>query len=277
MGVLEHAFSISRSRCRAFAINAVCLLSLEASDWKLFEVAKRMVHTLSLRSIPFLPKRGYEPRCNPGMLTDTMRLVLCAAILLIWLAGYSAPALANINGFNQIASPDVQPDGLLSISLQAVNPDMYNSRQLQAELGIADRLGVAVFRGFEPGNLEVNAELALVNRGPYLLSVGMLGVENRYKPQLFIEGGYYIGNWYLVAGLQRQEKNTLGVAGVAYNVTPSFQLVTDYVAGEYNFSTLGFTYYLTPTISFASAAFVTNTSPRTTYGLLWLSLDVKAW
>jgi hypothetical protein len=197
--------------------------------------------------------------------------------LLIWSAGNIAPALANINGFNQIATPDVEPDGLLSIGLQQVNPYMYNSVQLQAELGIADRLGVAVFRGFEPGSVEVDAELAIINRDPYLLSVGMLGMENRYKPQPFIEGGYYIGNWYLVAGLQRQEKNTLGVAGVGHNVTPNLQLVSDYIAGDYNFSTLGFTYYLTPTFSVASAAFVTNTTPRRTYGLFWLSLDVKVW
>ncbi len=108
------------------------------------------------------------------------RLAVCRWIAL-WLAMACVPALATTKGLNQIVTPDIQPAGVLSISAQVENSALGNSEQLQLELGITRTFEVAVFQGFTPNESSMGAELALIHHGPYLLSTGLLNVENRVK------------------------------------------------------------------------------------------------
>ena len=187
--------------------------------------------------------RGYCP--GRSRLNEMKRLAVCSGLAL-WLALACVPALATTKGLNQIVTPDIQPEGILSISAQGENSALGNSEQLQLELGVTKAFEVSLFQGFKPSATSLNAELALVHHGPYLLSTGIQSVANRVKAEPFLEGGYYQGNTELIAGIQQQDSAKVAVLGAAYQLTPKFQLMVDYMGGAQNFSTAGFTLDLDP-------------------------------
>jgi hypothetical protein len=204
------------------------------------------------------------------MLLKHISLMLCLAFV-------CTPAFATIIGLNQIATPDIQPTGVLSVLAQGQNGALGNTEQLQLELGVTPRFEVALFRGFEPGETNLNAELAFVQGQHFLLSAGLLGVQNRLQPQPFLEAGWNVGKWYPVAGIQVQDSKLLGVLGVAYQVTPRLSLRTDYVSGPDSFATVGLNAYITPALSFNPAVFITNSSPHRLFGYGVLSWNIKVW
>ena len=64
---------------------------------------------------------------------------------------FSAPSsFATTKGLSQIVTPDLQPEGDLSLSLQIQDKRIANPYQLQAELGLTEWGEVAVFRGIQP-------------------------------------------------------------------------------------------------------------------------------
>jgi hypothetical protein len=197
--------------------------------------------------------------------------------VVFWLTVLCPPAFANLVGLNQVVTPDIQPPGLLAINLLGTNGAVGNSRELQLDLGLTPSFEIALFQGFEPDKTEVDAQLGLLKRGPFLLSAGMLGVENRLRPQLFLEGGCNVGKCYLLAGIQKQEQDYLGVFGAVYEVTPEFQLQADYISGSDNFATAGFTIYLSPDLSLGPAIFIANSGPHRLYGYGALTWNVKVW
>jgi hypothetical protein len=87
----------------------------------------------------------------------------------------SAPSsFATTKGLSQIVTPDLQPEGDLSLSLQIQGKRIANPYQLQAELGLTNWAEVAVFRGFQPDEWIFGTEIGLLTKEPYLLSVGFL-------------------------------------------------------------------------------------------------------
>jgi len=198
-------------------------------------------------------------------------------MLILALAATCLPAFATTKGLNQIVTPDIQPTGVLSISAQAQNAALGNSKQLQLELGITKHFEVAVFQGFEPGKTLVSAEYALIQRPSFLLSAGLLGVQNRLKTQPFVEGGYYRGKGFVIAGIQEQESTLRGVYGVGYWVAPKVLATADYISGPGNFSTAGVTLTLTPNLTFNPAVYISNDSPHRAFGYGVLSWNIKVW
>lgn len=215
-------------------------------------------------------------------------LVFCC-LLLIPLAGWPRAARATTKGLNQIVTPDIQPEGVLSISAQQEDPTIGNRYQIQLEQGLTRNFEVAYFQGFSPDQEVLNAELGLLQKPPYLLSTGFLGwTSDGIAPQPFLEAGYYKGSWETMVGVIRAESEapavggaqrlqwaTEAITGAAYRVSPKLLCQVDYQAGSQNFATAGFTYSLSPTVTFNPAIYVSNSTPRKGYGYAVLTWNVQ--
>lgn len=191
---------------------------------------------------------------------------------------FALPAVATTKGFNQIVTPDIQPEGVLSLSLQAQHPQIGNRLEVQSELGVTKNFEVALFQGFSPNRQILGAELGLIQHGPYLLSTGFV---NKYfqggRAQPFIEGGYYTKRSKFVGGAIHVPGQTQALLGYAYTVNPKLALSTDYQSGSGNSKTVGFTYNFTPKISLNPALYVTNDRPHHVYGYAVLTFNIEVF
>jgi hypothetical protein len=84
------------------------------------------------------------------------------------------PCFATTKGLSQIVTPELQPEGDLSLGFQAQSERIANPYELQAELGLTKWAEIAVFKGFKPNELIFASEIGLIQKEPYLLSVGFL-------------------------------------------------------------------------------------------------------
>lgn len=220
-----------------------------------------------------------------------MRRSLFASLLTLSLLSLMSAASATTKGLNQIVTPDVQPAGVLSVSFQQVDPNIANRYQAQIELGLTKRFEVAAFQGFSPGEQILNAEYGIIQRKDVLLSTGFANYSTKGSaPQPYLEAGYTKGNTYLMAGAIRAIAEETGgdgsvrnphqiqtILGAAYHVTPRTLLQLDYQAGSGNFATAGFTYNITPLLQVNPSAYLSNSSPRKTYGYVVLTWNITAW
>jgi hypothetical protein len=104
----------------------------------------------------------------------------------------SAPlSFASTQGLNQIATPDMPPEGDLSLSFQAQNQKLGNPYQAQAEMGLTKWFEIAMFKGFKPNELIFGTEIGLLMKEPYLLSIGFSNwsPHSHIDPQPYIEAG----------------------------------------------------------------------------------------
>ena len=101
-------------------------------------------------------------------------------------------SFATTKGLSQIVTPDLQPEGNLSLSLQIQDKRIANPYELQAEVGLTKWAEVAVFRGFQPDDWIFATEIGLLTKEPFLLSVGFVNWSPHLNvdPQPFIEAGY---------------------------------------------------------------------------------------
>src|SRR4029453_8105743 len=97
-------------------------------------------------------------------------------------------SFATTKGLSQIVTPDLQPKGDLSLSLQIQDERIANPYQLQAELGLTRWAEVAVFRGFQPDEWIFGTEIGLLTKEPFLLSVGFVN----WSPHLDVDPQPYI-------------------------------------------------------------------------------------
>lgn len=81
-------------------------------------------------------------------------------------------------------------------------------------------------------------------------STGLLGVDNRLTIQPFVEGGYYSGNGFVMAGIRKQESTFRGVYGAGYRIARRLLF---------------------------TAVSISNDSPRHIFGYGVLSWNVKVW
>ncbi|MBS1718452.1 MAG: hypothetical protein JSS72_12050 [Armatimonadetes bacterium] len=190
-----------------------------------------------------------------------------------------ALALANTKGLNQIVTPDIQPTQLLSVSFQAEHQALGNYYQAQYEYGFTKNFEAAVYQGLKPGSFQLDAELGLYAKGPWLVSTGFLnwGTQgSSTKPQSFLEGGFYKGQWRLTAGAQRVSDRTLGLAGAAYQATPQLTLAADYLSGRDNYATIGFTVQTKDgSLSLNPALYYANDDSKRLYPYAVLSYNVQ--
>jgi hypothetical protein len=199
----------------------------------------------------------------------------------LWCFGvYMPQANATTKGLNQIVTPDVQPNGQLSISYQEQDPNIANPTELQFELGLTKQFEVAVFQGFNPHEQILNTELALVQKGPYLLSTGFSNWSSRgrgHAPQPYLEAGYYKGLTQTMAGAIRVGSQTQTILGWAYQANPRIKLQLDYQSGTGNSASAGFTYNITPLLQFNPAVYLGNDTPHPTYGYAVLTWNIQVW
>src|SRR5438552_1960474 len=85
-----------------------------------------------------------------------------------------ASALATTKGLNQIVTPDLQPQGDLSLSFQWQGEEIANPYEFQAELGITKWFEVAIFQGLRPQETIFGCEVGVVQKYPWLLTTGFV-------------------------------------------------------------------------------------------------------
>ncbi len=191
-----------------------------------------------------------------------MRFPILASMCLLGVLAAQSLCFATTKGLNQIVTPDIQPVGQLSLSLQLQDARIGNSIELQGELGITKRLEAAVFEGFQPGDTLLNVEYSLADRHPWLLSTGFINwspIHGGIQP--FLEGGYYKGKNEAMAGVIDVANQIFPLLGFAHQQTSKLLLQADFEGGPANFTTLGFTYSATPSFNINPALYFNNSRP----------------
>jgi hypothetical protein len=189
-----------------------------------------------------------------------------------------ASAAATTKGLSQIVTPDIQPEGQLSLSFQLQSEQIANPYEFQAELGFTRWLEAAVFQGVKPNEQIFATLLSLVQHEPYLLSTGFINWSTRgQKPQPFLEAGYYLEHDKFIGGPIQVDRKTEFMAGWAHDFNPTWRIQLDFQTGSDNFSTAGFTYTLTESFQFNPAIYVSNQSPPHVYGYVVFTFTLPLW
>src|SRR5205085_12083759 len=192
----------------------------------------------------------------------------------------SAPSsFATTKGLSQIVTPDLQPAGDLSLSLQIQDERIANPYQLQGELGLTRWAEVAVFRGFQPDEWIFGTEIGLLTKEPFLLSVGFVNWSPHLDvdPQPFIEAGYYTEHHKIIAGATHAGYKNETILGYAYDFNKRWRLQFDWQSGSENSSTIGFTCNVTPDFQFNPALYVNNGPKHDLFGYVVFTYTFHVW
>jgi len=190
-----------------------------------------------------------------------MRKVLCVVAFVTTLASL---ADATTKGLSQIVTPELQDEGDLSLSLQIQDKRIANPYQLQAEVGLTKWAEAAVFRGFDPDEWIIGTEFGLIQKQPWLLSVGFVNWSPHLDvdPQPYIEAGYYTEhNKFIVGAIHAGYKNE-AILGYAYDFNKTWRVQVDFQSGKENSSTIGFTCNITRDLQTNPAIYFSNDDPR---------------
>jgi hypothetical protein len=219
-----------------------------------------------------LQKRIGRARDNPTAFV-TLLAIICAIL------ASASTALATTKGLSQIVTPDLQPEGDLSLSFQIQDKRIANPYQLQAELGLTKWAEVAVFKGFQPNELIFGTELGLLTKEPWLLSVGFVNwsPHSQVDPQPFIEAGYY-GEHHkvIVGGIHADYKNE-AILGYAYDFNKTWRVQVDWQSGSENSSTIGFTCNISRDFQFNPALYVSNGPRHDLFGYIVFTYTFHLW
>jgi hypothetical protein len=187
-------------------------------------------------------------------------------------------ARATTKGLNQIVTPDIQQTGVLSISAQVQDSRIANPEELQLELGLTRWAEVSYFQGLRPGEEILGAEVALLQKGPNLLTAGAINWSSRGGgAQPVLEYGYYAKDDHFIVGVIRVGQRDEGVYGYSHQLSDKLQLALDYQSGPRNSVTAGFTYDLTPELQVNPAVYLTNTRPYRLLGYIVLTWNIPLW
>ena len=182
-------------------------------------------------------------------------------------------------GLSQIVTPDLQPEGDLSMSVQVQDARIANPYEIQAELGITKWAEVAMFQGFKPDEEIFATELGILTKEPYLLSVGFTNWSPRLgtAPQPYIEGGYYTEhNKFIVGGIHAGYKNE-AILGYAYDFNKQWRAQIDFQSGRENSSTIGFTWNITKDLQVNPALYFANYHPDRLMGYIVFTYTFHLW
>lgn len=188
-------------------------------------------------------------------------------------------SFATTKGLSQIVTPDLQPEGDLSLSFQAQDERIANPYEIQSELGLTKWAEVAVFKGFKPNELIFGTELGLLQHEPYLLSVGFVNwsPHSHVDPQPFIEAGYYTEHNKLIVGAIHVDYRHEAILGYAYDFNKTWRAQVDFQSGSGNSSTIGVTCNLTRDLQVNPALYVTNDNPHHVLGYIVFTYTFHLW
>lgn len=208
-----------------------------------------------------------------------MRNVIAFLIFVSLSAATSSRSWGTTKGLSQIVTPDLQPAGDLSLSLQMQSRMIANPYQLQAELGLTNWAEVAVFKGFKPNELIFGTEFGLIQKEPYLLSVGFVNwsPHSNVDPQPYIEAGYYTEHQKFIAGAIHVDYRNEVILGYAYDFNKTWRAQVDFQSGSGNSSTVGFTCNITRNLQVNPALYVTNDAPHHILGYVVFTYTFHAW
>jgi hypothetical protein len=213
--------------------------------------------------------------------TKNEELISCVKIIVMMIAIlWSAPSsFATTKGLSQIVTPDLQPKGDLSLSLQIQDERIANPYQLQAELGLTRWAEVAVFRGFQPDEWIFGTEIGLLTKEPFLLSVGFVNWSPHLDvdPQPYIEAGYYTEHYKVIAGAIHAGYKNEAILGYAYDFNERWRVQVDWQSGSENSSTIGFTCNVTPDFQFNPALYVNNGPKHDLFGYIVFTYTFHLW
>lgn len=200
-----------------------------------------------------------------------------AAVCVIFAS--ASTSSATTKGLSQIVTPDLQPQGDLSLSLQIQDEKIGNPYQLQAELGLTKWAEFAVFRGFKPDEWIFGTEFGLLTKEPFLLSVGFVNWSPHLDvdPQPFIEAGYYGEHHKFIAGAIHAGYKNEAILGYAYDFNQTWRVQVDFQSGAENSSTLGFTWNITRDFQVNPAIYVTNDSSHEVLGYVVFTYTFHLW
>jgi hypothetical protein len=193
--------------------------------------------------------------------------------------GDAASSFATTKRLSQIVTPDLQPEGELSLSFQAQSKRIGNPYQLQAELGLTKWAEVAVFRGFQPDEWIFGTEFGLLTKEPYLLSVGFVNWSPHLDvdPQPFIEAGYYGEHHKIIVGAIHAVYKNEAILGYAYDFNKTWRVQVDFQSGSENSSTIGFTWNIRRDFQVNPAIYVTNDSRHEVLGYVVFTYTFRLW
>jgi hypothetical protein len=190
-----------------------------------------------------------------------------------------ASSFATTKGLSQIVTPDLQPEGDLSLSLQIQDQRIANPYELQAELGLTKWAEVAVFQGFKPNEEILATEFGILTKEPYLLSIGFTNWSPRsdVDPQPYIEAGYYTEHQKFIVGAIHAGSKNEAILGYAYDFNKQWRVQVDFQSGMENSSTIGFTWNITPDFQVNPAIYFANYHPDRIMGYIVFTYTFHLW
>ncbi len=207
-----------------------------------------------------------------------MRSVAVCGLTIVFI-GIVPSVHATTKGLSQIVTPDLQAPGDFSLSFQAQSEQIANPFQLQTEIGLTKWAEVAVFKGFKPNELIFGTEFGLIQKEPYLLSVGFVNwsPHSHVDPQPYIEAGYYTEHHKFIAGAIHVGYRNEAILGYAYDFNKQWRAQVDFQSGSGNSSTLGFTWNITPDFQTNPAVYITNNRPHEILGYVVFTYTFHLW
>jgi hypothetical protein len=208
-----------------------------------------------------------------------MRNVVLFGMVLGFAVVFSPAADATTKGLSQIVTPDLESPGDFSLSLQAQSQRIANPYELQGELGLTNWAEVAVFQGFKPNELIFGTEFGLLQKEPYLISLGFVNwsPHSHVDPQPYMEAGYYTEHHKFIAGAIHVDYRNEVILGYAYDFNKTWRAQVDFQSGSGNSSTIGFTCNISRDLQMNPALYVTNDSPHHLLGYVVFTYTFHLW
>jgi hypothetical protein len=201
-------------------------------------------------------------------------------VILVMIGVLSAPRLfASTQGLNQIATPDMPPEGDLSLSFQGQDQKLGNPYQVQAEIGLTKRFEIAIFKGFKPNELIFATEIGLLIKEPYLFSIGFSNwsPHSGVDPQPYVEAGYWGDHHKFTVGMAHVDFRNEAILGYACDFNDTWRVQVDFQSGSGNSSTIGFVWSINDDCQINPAVYITNDSPHEVLGFISFTYTFHVW